>query len=120
MRVLCPWLMAAQPSACALVGASNVASNQARTAGPNGARGSSSRAPTGPEYRPHTSFRTSVRLCGEGARARTSTRSEEGLDRPRIVAPEAGGHGARDEPGARQQPCCEVDPQRHVERLHDV
>ena len=42
-----PWLIAAQPAAWAGVGASNVASNQARTAGPNGARGSSMCATTG-------------------------------------------------------------------------
>ena len=42
-----PRLIAAQPSAWAFVGASNVASNQARTAGPNGARGSTVRATTG-------------------------------------------------------------------------
>ena len=47
IRVLRPALIAAQPCAWAGVGASNVASNQALTAGPKGASGSLLRAATG-------------------------------------------------------------------------
>ena len=39
MRVLLPWAMAAQPWACALVGASKVRSNHALVTAENGARG---------------------------------------------------------------------------------
>src|SRR4029079_19370987 len=53
IRVWRPSLTAAQPSACAWVGTSNVASNQARTAGLNGASGSAvgGAVATGSAYR---------------------------------------------------------------------
>ena len=61
-----PAEIAAQPSAWACVGASNVASNQARTAGLNGASGSAAGVAmtTGEEYRRDTAFRPHVRFSG--------------------------------------------------------